>query len=142
MASLYRMVDKHLKKRLHTEFGTTLVRLDILYTLDMNPEGLSMGSLSSELFVTNGNISGIVKDLSKSGLVEMAPALTDRRSMIVTITPEGRDYIKEIVGSHHEWVEDLLADMSQTQVLQLSELLRALKKSVAPKLEERLLQDD
>ncbi|WP_436644252.1 MarR family winged helix-turn-helix transcriptional regulator [Microbaculum sp. FT89] len=142
MASLYRMVDKHLKKKLNTEFGTTLVRLDILYTLDMNPEGLSMGSLSSELFVTNGNISGIVKDLSKSGLVEMAPALTDRRSMIVTITAEGQDYIKDIVESHHEWVEDLLADMSQTQLLQLSELLRALKKSVAPKLEDRLAHDD
>lgn len=93
-----------------------------------------MGDLSVALLVTNGNISAIVRDLAEKGYIRFDPALTDRRSMIATITPEGEVYVDQISLAHNAWVEELMADMSNSQVQQLSESLRALKKSLSNRI--------
>ncbi|MCP8939984.1 MarR family winged helix-turn-helix transcriptional regulator [Alsobacter sp. SYSU M60028] len=131
MANCYAIVDRQLRKNLAAEFDMTLVRFDILATLDRHPDGLSMSDLSAELFVTAGNISGIVRDLKEQKLVTTSTAQTDRRSSIVSLTDSGRACAAKLNAAHQAWVEDLLGGMSQSQSMQLMELLGAVRKQLA-----------
>ena len=84
-------MERTLRRRLRSEFGTTLPRFDVLAALDRAPDGLSMSELSRRLMVTNGNTTVLVGALEKDGLVRRAVSIADRRSFTVALTETGRE---------------------------------------------------
>src|SRR5438132_1497787 len=64
------MIERVVRSRLREQFGTTLPRFDLMAQLERHPEGLKMNELSRLLMVTGGNITAIVDQLEKEGLVE------------------------------------------------------------------------
>jgi len=92
-------MERTLRRRLRTEFGTTLPRFDVLAALDRAPDGLSMSELSRRLMVTNGNTTMLVGALEKDGLVRRAVSIADRRSFTVALTETGPP------GVSHAWRE-------------------------------------
>ena len=76
------LIERVVRRRLRERFGTTLPRFDLMSQLERNPEGLKMNELSRRLMVTGGNVTGIVDQLAREGLVERA-ADADRRALPV-----------------------------------------------------------
>src|ERR687892_1069272 len=68
------------------EFGTTLPRFDLMAQLERHSEGLKMNELSRLLMVTGGNITAIVDQLEKEGLVERMDEPDDRRAFRIHLT--------------------------------------------------------
>ena len=118
-----------LRIRLRDEYGTTPPRFDVLSLLDRSPEGLTMGELSKRLMVTNGNVTGIVERLLRAGQVTRAPATNDRRTHVVSISPEGRAKVQDIAAAQRRWLAEITGGLSHGEVIQLMALLGKLKKS-------------
>lgn len=116
MLKAVRHIESDLRDRLRRDFDMTLPRFDVLAALHAAPEGLKMTDLSQQLMVSNGNVTGIVDRLVKDGLAERQVSETDRRAFLVQITPQGRQLMDRILTVHLAWINDLLRDVSETDI--------------------------
>src|SRR4029078_7304933 len=64
------MIERVVRSRLRERFATTLPRFDLLSQLERHPEGPRLNELWRLLMVTGGNVTAIVDQLEKEGLVE------------------------------------------------------------------------
>lgn len=131
MLSVTMTVEKRLRRNFAEQFDTTLPRFDVMAALERHPEGQSMGDLSQALLVSNGNVTAIVRQLEASGLVATRPDPRDRRSSIVSLTPEGASRFAEMAKAHHQWIGKAFAKLPVAEQKQLYELMAALKASIA-----------
>ncbi|MGA0612879.1 MarR family winged helix-turn-helix transcriptional regulator [Caldimonas sp. KR1-144] len=124
-------IEDAIRKRLASEFGTTLPRFDLMAQLERHPEGLTMRELSKRLMVTGGNVTGITDQLEAEGLVVRAPHPTDRRAFSVRLTPAGRKFFKRMATTHEAWVVELFAGWTPQQKAAMHEQLAVLKQHLA-----------
>src|SRR5216110_409653 len=123
------LIERRVRSRLREEFGTTLPRFDLMAQLDRYRDGLKMNELSRLLMVTGGNVTAIVDQLEKEGLVERLDEPADRRAFRIRLTRGGERSFGEMARAHEEWVVDLLAGLSRREHEELLKLLAKLKAS-------------
>lgn len=123
------LIEGEIRSRLRENFDVTLPRFDLMAQLDKAPNGMTLGELSQRMMVSNGNVTGLVERLVSLNLVERKPAPNDRRAMIVTLTPEGRRTFRSLARTHENWVAEIFADLSQTEMDTLMKLLSKTKNS-------------
>ena len=126
------LIERVVRSRLRERFGTTLPRFDLMAQLERHPEGLKMNELSRLLMVTGGNVTAIVDQLEKEGLVERQPA-QDRRAWLIGLTSSGRKTFAEMAGEHEEWVVGLLEGLSRREQDELLRLLARVKEHAMEK---------
>jgi DNA-binding MarR family transcriptional regulator len=130
-------IEGELRRRLRQSFDVTLPRLDFMAQLDRAPEGLTMGQISRNMMVTNGNVTGIAERLAAEGLIERNSSPGDKRTVTVTLTEAGREAFTRIASVHHRWVADLFDGLSADDRDQLARLLGAVKVSVSQHTEDQ-----
>ncbi|HEX3382156.1 MAG TPA: MarR family transcriptional regulator [Paraburkholderia sp.] len=130
MLTATNLVQAELRKRLRTEFDTTLPRFDLMAQLERHPEGLKMTELSRRLMVTGGNVTGITDGLEREGLVVREVDAADRRVYRVKLTTEGQQQFRRMAAEHERWVVDLFGPLSPRQKRQLIDLLGGLKEQL------------
>jgi len=121
------LIERQVRSRLRGEFATTLPRFDLMAQLERHPEGLKMNALSRLLMVTGGNITAIVDQLEKEGLVERFDEPGDRRAFRIHLTRAGERTFGEMARAHEGWVVGLLAGLSHREKDELLKLLAKLK---------------
>src|SRR5882672_1954530 len=121
------LIEKRVRAGLREQFTTTLPRFDLMAQLERHPEGLKMNELSRLLMVTGGNVTTIVDQLEKEGLVERLDEPADRRAFRIRPTPAGRKTFAEMARAHEEWVVELLAGLSRREHDELLKLLAKVK---------------
>ncbi len=72
------------------EINLSVPQCDVLTTLT-EEEGVSQQKLAKRLYVTKGNISGLLDRLESAGLVERRSTASDRRQYEIYLTPSGRE---------------------------------------------------
>lgn len=125
------VIEKRVRNRLRSEFDTTLPRFDVLSSLEHSPDGLTMGELSADLMVSNGNVTGIVARLEKEGMVTRRPAPKDRRTQFVRLTEKGLTEFTAMANVHEGWIDGMFAELDDDQIASLMLLLDSLKVSLA-----------
>jgi len=120
------MIERIVRSRLRERFGTTLPRFDLMAQLERHREGLRMNELSRLLMVTGGNVTTIVDQLEKEGLVERLDEPADRRAFRIRLTRNGERTFAEMAHEHEEWVVGLLSGLSRREQ---DDLLRLLAKA-------------
>src|SRR5437667_3443369 len=123
------LIEKRVRAGLREQFGTTLPRFDLMAQLERHAEGLKMNELSRMLMVTGGNVTAIVDQLEKEGLVERLDEPADRRAFRIRLTKAGERSFGEMARAHEEWVVGLLAGLSRREHEELLKLLAKLKAS-------------
>src|SRR5712664_1432861 len=121
------MIERVVRSRLRSRFGTTLPRFDLMAQLERHAEGLKMNELSRLLMVTGGNVTTIVDQLEKEGLVERLDEPADRRAFRIRLTRAGERSFGEMARAHEEWVVELLAGLSRREHEELLKLLAKVK---------------
>jgi DNA-binding MarR family transcriptional regulator len=86
-----------------------------------------MNELSRLLMVTGGNVTGVVDQLVKEGLVERVDDAADRRAWRVRLTRAGNKAFAEMARAHEQWVVALLSGLSRKDADALMQLLARLK---------------
>jgi len=123
------LIEREVRARLRGRFATTLPRFDLMSQLERHPEGLKMNALSRRLMVTGGNVTGIVDQLVREGLVERSPD-ADRRAFRVRLTRAGGRAFADMARAHEEWIVELLAGLTRREHAELFALLAKLKQHI------------
>ena len=121
------LIERRVRSGLREEFGTTLPRFDLMAQLERHPGGLKMNELSRMLMVTGGNVTAIVDQLEKEGLVERLDEPADRRAFRIRLTRSGDKTFAEMARAHEQWVVELLEGLTRREHDELLKLLAKLK---------------
>ncbi|AXB48254.1 MarR family winged helix-turn-helix transcriptional regulator [Amycolatopsis albispora] len=90
------------------------------------PFRLTAGQLVEATMVTSGAITNRIDRLAAKGLVTREVDPANRRSVLITLTDEGRELIDRVVVDHLELEARLLGDLGGEDQEQLAGLLRRL----------------
>jgi len=123
------LIERQVRSRLRGQFDTTLPRFDLMAQLERHREGLKMNELSRLLMVTGGNVTAIVDQLEKEGLVERLDEPADRRAFRIRLTKSGEKTFADMARAHEEWVVELLAGLSRRDQDELLRLLARVKEN-------------
>jgi DNA-binding MarR family transcriptional regulator len=118
-----------LESRINTALGSRLRALgltapqcDVLTTLTER-EGVSQQELAERLYVTKGNISGLIDRLVASKLVERRAIAGDRRSHAIYLTAAGRHRAEEAIAMQREFVAQTFGQLPPEKLVAFEELL-------------------
>lgn len=114
--------------------GISVSQCDVLTTLT-EAEGLSQQELATRLYVTKGNISGLVDRLAEAGLVERRPTTADRRSHAIFLTEAGRRTAADGIALQREFVARTFGRLPHDQRLALEATLIEVRNLVRDEME-------
>jgi DNA-binding MarR family transcriptional regulator len=106
------------------EIGLSIPQFDLISTLGER-EGITQGELAQRLYVTKGNVSGLVDRLVEAGLVERRAIPGDRRSHALHLTEKGRDHAARGIAAQRAFVARTLGRLPDADVAELDRILRA-----------------
>jgi DNA-binding MarR family transcriptional regulator len=122
---------RHLDRARGTAFaahGLESWAFDVLSALRRQgpPYQLSPGALLRATLVTSGTMTNRIDRLTAAGLVRRHPDPQDRRGVLVTLTPAGRDRVDAALADLLGSEETLLAGLGAGERQTLAGLLRTL----------------
>ncbi|MEF2278496.1 MarR family transcriptional regulator [Deinococcus sp. YIM 134068] len=122
-AALTRQIE-----RTYAETGLNPAGWDLLLTLYRSapPEGLTPTELSGLAAITGPSMTNRVDRLLSRGLVERRVSESDRRSVRVRLTPEGRSLVERLLPEHLANAERILSALDPAETRTLERLARRL----------------
>ncbi|MDF3853791.1 MarR family winged helix-turn-helix transcriptional regulator [Paracoccus sp. P2] len=119
-----RAAEGQLREFLRVRHDTTLPRFDVMAALYRRREGVTMTELSRMLLVSNGNATAVVDRLERDGLARREPSETDRRTVFVSLTPEGLAAFEGFAADHEAEVNRIFAGLTEEDIELLTEILK------------------
>lgn len=104
--------------------GLSIPQFDLLSTLTER-EGLSQQELAERLYVTKGNVSGLLDRMVEAGLVERRAIPGDRRSNALHLTERGRALALQGIVAQQAYVERTLGTLPPNDLAELERLVLA-----------------
>ena len=81
-------------------YGLTFASYEALRLLAFTRSGeLPMGKIGERLMVHPASVTNTVDKLERAGMVRRRPAAEDRRRVLATITPEGRELVEKATAT-------------------------------------------
>jgi DNA-binding MarR family transcriptional regulator len=134
LATAMRISITRLARRLRVErlgLGTEMVLSDIqlaaLAALNRH-EAMSPGELAEYEKVQPPSMTRVIAVLEERNLVRRAPHPTDRRQVVLTVTPDGRALINRVRRRREAWLAQRLQELTPEE--------RVILRSAAPILEK------
>ncbi len=122
---LRRVVDDRM-----TTGGLSLARTKILQVLDHRGV-LRQSSLAEELGQAPRSVTQSLEALEREGLLERAAALDDRRSKLVTLTPEGVEALAAGKAAGDDVLREIFGAIGREELASLDKLLDAIDAAVS-----------
>jgi DNA-binding MarR family transcriptional regulator len=106
-----------------------LFEYDVLSALRRQgrPYGLPATSLAKETGLSSGAMTNRIDKLEERGLVSRNPDESDRRAVIVALTPEGKRAIDDAVQLRLDAADESLQGLSPLEIGNLASLLRKIR---------------
>jgi DNA-binding MarR family transcriptional regulator len=102
--------------------GLSIPQFDLLSTLSER-EGASQQEIAERLYVTKGNVSGLIDRLAALGLVERRALPADRRSYALHLTAEGRRIVEEGLALQNRLITQTLGELPESDLADLDRIL-------------------
>ena len=110
--------------------GVSIPQCDVLTTLS-EQEGVNQQELAKRLYVTKGNISGLLDRLETAGFVERRSLASDRRQYSIHLTDSGRAMAEKAITVQRKWLASTLGrlgdgelDALEAHLLNIREIMR------------------
>jgi MarR family 2-MHQ and catechol resistance regulon transcriptional repressor len=113
--------------------GLTLPQLAVLEAL-LHLGPMSQGELGRKLLRSQPNMTAALSALQALGWVSRERKPEDRRVLVVSLTPEGREVVAEAFAAHAHATTALLGALSAPEQEELGRLCRKLGLAVAARL--------
>lgn len=118
-------INSHLR-----EYGLTTSQFGVMESLyHLGP--MCQTELAQKILKSSGNLTTVIDNLSKRGLVERVQNPDDRRMFDIHLTPDGERLISRIFPPHVTGVLETFAALSPQEQSALGDLLRRLGRSAA-----------
>lgn len=106
--------------------GLTTMQFAVLEVL-YHKGDLKIGEIIEKILATGGNMTVVIQNLLKEGMVEKHYAPDDQRASVIKITQKGKAKIEEIFPKHLELLETQLQVFSKEEKENLIQLLRKIQ---------------
>jgi MarR family transcriptional regulator, 2-MHQ and catechol-resistance regulon repressor len=120
--------------------GLTIGQFGVLEAL-LHLGPLCQHALGEKLLCTGGNITLLVDNLEKRGLVRRTRDTVDRRFITVQLTPKGRKRIRRIFPSHAAAIAREMEPLSRADLVALRRICRKLGRGIAENLNREAIHD-
>lgn len=87
---------------------------------------LRVGVLCDKMLISGGNMTLVLDNLEKRGLIQRAFSRDDRRAILVELTETGNRVFNESFPKHAEKIGELFSVLNQDEQKQLGSLLKKL----------------
>lgn len=131
VSRLARHLDRA-RKQAFAAHGLQTWEFDVLSALRRSgpPYDLSPGRLVAETLVTSGTVTNRVDRLVERGLVERRPDPSDRRGVLVSLTPAGRQAVDAALDALLVHERKILSGLDTREASRLADALRVLARDV------------
>lgn len=133
MLTSTQMIEKSLRGQLRTDFSSTLPRFDVMATLDHFDRPMTMGELSGQLMVSDGNVTHVVTRLNEDGLIIRKAKIGDKRTAFVSLSEKGKAEFSKQAVDHEKWIESLFSTLDEETMNTLWEILGGLRTDLIEK---------
>lgn len=123
MIRLHQALYNEIAGRLRV-IGLSVPQFDVLSTLTERA-GMSQRELAERLYVTKGNVSGLIDRLVEAGLVERHSIPEDRRSHALHLTAEGKRLAALGMTAQVRFIDETLGTLPQGEIETLDRILVA-----------------
>jgi len=131
LARAFSTVEKRSIENIRS-FGLTQPQFSVLDVLGhLGP--MKVGQICDKMLVSGGNMTLVLDNLEKSGLIERVHSKEDRRAILVKLTKKGDDLFSSIFSKHAEFISETFDPLSNAEQKELGKLLKKLGISVKEK---------
>lgn len=123
------------------ELGLSIPQFDLLSTLT-EQEGLSQQDLAERLYVTKGNVSGLLDRMVEADLVERRSIPGDRRSNALYLTRKGRELAEKGIAAQRAYVQRTLGTLPDQDLADLERIVLAWRERARADEEARLARTE
>lgn len=109
------------------ESGLTLMQFAVLEAL-FNKGPLKICQVIDKLLTTSGNITVVVKNLERDGLIRKEQDPNDKRACRIALTDAGRVRMERVLPAHYEHIGQIFSVLSDEELLTLRNILKEFKK--------------
>jgi MarR family transcriptional regulator, 2-MHQ and catechol-resistance regulon repressor len=124
LARAYGALASYVQDRIAAE-GIGLSDFMVLEVL-LHKGPMSISAIGEKVLLANASMTAAVDRLEEKRLVLRQSSESDRRSKVVTLTPEGRSFISELYARHVRDIDAVTCALSQREQDQLRSLLKKL----------------
>ena len=118
--SISNRLNRHL-----SEVDLTVSQFGVLEAL-LHLGPLNQKALGEKLLKSGGNITLVIDNLEKSGWVERQQDPQDRRSMLIHLTPEGKDFISSYFPKHLDRIIEEFEVLTDDELEELGRICKKL----------------
>jgi len=109
--------------------GLTPAQFDIVATLGDTP-GMTCKELGEKTLITKGTLTGVLDRMEARKLIRRQPSEADRRSIFISLTPQGERLFEKVFPAHIGHCNCACAKLSVREHDSLTSLLRKLRDSL------------
>ena len=118
---------------LEREAGIPLRWYDTLVHLEDTPDGLRMNELAEQILYSKSGFTRVVDRMEEAGLVQRVRPESDRRSILVVLTDQGRNTMEQARRHHRHGIEQHFSrHLSDTDIKALTRALEKLSTHARP----------
>lgn len=111
------------------EDGLTGGQLGVLEAL-LHLGPMVQSNLADKLLTSRSNLTTLIDNLERDGLVRRERSQEDRRQVEVSLTDEGREFIEEVFPRHARRITELMGELEPEEQEQLGRLCRKLGRGI------------
>jgi len=89
---------------------------------------MTPGELAEHEKVQPPSITRVIASLEERGLIQRMPHPSDRRQVVLTVTVQGRDVVRQVRQLREAWLARRLSDLTPTEQAVLKEAVPILEK--------------
>jgi DNA-binding MarR family transcriptional regulator len=109
--------------------GVSMAQLHIMYTLQRSGE-MTMSHLADVLNVSLSNATGLIDRLEERGYISRERVPTDRRVVLVRVTPDGARMLDEVDALSDALLRSVLGRLPVSQLKVVAHAIAALREAV------------
>ncbi len=118
--SLNQRLCKHL-----AEAGLTISQFGVLEAL-LHLGSQNQKEIGQKLLKSGGNITMVIDNLEKGGLVSRKKDPNDRRALIVSLTVQGKSFIEDFFPKHVKRISEEFSVLDENEKEELSKICKKL----------------
>ncbi|GFZ30795.1 MarR family transcriptional regulator [Clostridium zeae] len=108
------------------EGGLTFSQFGVLELL-YHKGDLRISEILEKILATGGNMTVVIDNLAKDGLVTRCSDPNDRRVNLISITEKGKKLMSDLFPKHVENINEILSELSQSEKETLISILKKLQ---------------